>query len=91
MLMGLAVNAHAGLFEDCQTTSASLNKQYPQQVDKLTTVFSTMCAPDKVRPKLIYIMTLDTAKAEIPDVKTGLAKLKKTKSTHGAPIRSRGY
>lgn len=46
--------AHADLLGDCNATASQINKSTPQQLDKVTTLMSTVCLKDGRDVLLIY-------------------------------------
>lgn len=51
--------ASAGQLEECNGFASVLNKNYPQRVDKITTVKGTACTPDGRGIALEYLMSVD--------------------------------
>jgi hypothetical protein len=53
-------------FADCSAVASEMNKNFPQRVDKLTSINGTTCLSGSERPVLQYNMGLDMSKAEVP-------------------------
>jgi hypothetical protein len=49
----------AGQLQECNAFASEINKNYPQRVDKITTVKGTVCTPDGRGIALEYYMIVD--------------------------------
>jgi hypothetical protein len=59
--------AHAAVsFSECSSFSSILNRDYPQRVDKITSVRGTACIAGPKRPALVYMMKIDVQKIQMP-------------------------
>ena len=65
LLLLITGTVTAGQLEECNSFTSGLNKNYPQKVDKITTVKGTVCTPDGKEISLEYLMVIDDEYASL--------------------------